>query len=252
MTGIEAQFQQFRVNKSSAPNEPDLTDIVSPSDGGGGVVLRLQVLFGSLVAQGVFPFIFSFRFNFDGRFGSCRIDSPKVTGNFSGKSSPIVIHTLTSVVSAGRRKAWGGTVRKIERGARGRMKGRKKFYVYFSVIAAAVYAALVVILCCAESTQADSGIHCFGTDEDIYTSRNITCGRLARNRGEVLSKQLPCFPCQIQREIGDSPVLSVTALGESKGVFRLMPGDIPLKRGGGFVLTAICLSRPVSKTKSLH
>ena len=42
------------------------------------------------------------------------------------------------------------------------MKGRKKFYTYFSFIAAAVYIALVVILYCSESSQADSGIRTFG------------------------------------------------------------------------------------------
>ena len=38
------------------------------------------------------------------------------------------------------------------------------------------------------------------------------------NSGEVSSKKPPCFPCQIQREIGDRSVLPVAALRESKGV----------------------------------
>lgn len=42
------------------------------------------------------------------------------------------------------------------------MKGRKKFYTHFTLIAAAVYIALVVILYCSESSHADSGIHTFG------------------------------------------------------------------------------------------
>lgn len=42
------------------------------------------------------------------------------------------------------------------------MKGRKKFYTYFSLIVAAVYIALVVILYCSESSHADSGIRTFG------------------------------------------------------------------------------------------
>lgn len=63
----------------------------------------------------------------------------------------------------------------------------------------------------------------------------------ALNSGEVSSKKLPCFPCQIQREIGDRPVLPVTTLRESKGVFRLVFGDIPLEGGGGFVFTALGL-----------
>ena len=63
----------------------------------------------------------------------------------------------------------------------------------------------------------------------------------ALNSGEVSSKKLPCFPCQIQREIGDRPVLPVTTLRESKGVFRLVFGDIPLEGRGGFVFTALGL-----------
>jgi len=42
------------------------------------------------------------------------------------------------------------------------MKGRKKFYTHFSLIAAAFYIALVVILYCSESSHADSGIRTFG------------------------------------------------------------------------------------------
>ena len=63
----------------------------------------------------------------------------------------------------------------------------------------------------------------------------------ALNRGEVSSKQLPCFPCQIQREIGDRPVLPVAALRESKGVFWPMSGDIPFEGGSGSVFTALDL-----------
>lgn len=42
------------------------------------------------------------------------------------------------------------------------MKGRKKFYTYFSLMAAAVYLALVVILYCSESSHAGSGIRTLG------------------------------------------------------------------------------------------
>ena len=42
------------------------------------------------------------------------------------------------------------------------MRGRKKFYTYFSLIAAAVYISLVVILYCSESSHANSGIRTFG------------------------------------------------------------------------------------------
>ena len=42
------------------------------------------------------------------------------------------------------------------------MKGRKKFYIYFSAITAAVYASLVLILYYSESSHAESGIRTLG------------------------------------------------------------------------------------------
>ena len=58
----------------------------------------------------------------------------------------------------------------------------------------------------------------------------------------MLLKQLPCFSRQIQRKIGDIPVLPIAALGEAKGVFRLVFGNIPLEGGGRFILAALGLN----------
>ena len=55
-------------------------------------------------------------------------------------------------------------------------------------------------------------------------------------------KQLSCFSRQIQRKIGDIPVLPIAALGEAKGVFRLGFGNVPLEGGGRFILTALGLN----------
>lgn len=62
-----------------------------------------------------------------------------------------------------------------------------------------------------------------------------------RPQGVLPLKQLSCFSRQVQWKIGDIPVLPVAALGESKGMFRLVFRNIPFEGGGRFVFTALGL-----------
>lgn len=60
---------------------------------------------------------------------------------------------------------------------------------------------------------------------------------------EKLLKQILRLSRQIQRKIGDIPILSVSSFGEAQSIGWLVLGDIPLEGGGGFVFTAFDFDR---------
>lgn len=65
----------------------------------------------------------------------------------------------------------------------------------------------------------------------------------SKNTTEKLLKQILRLSRQIQRKIGDIPILSVSSFGEAQSIGWLVLGDIPLEGGGGFVFTAFDFDR---------
>ena len=51
------------------------------------------------------------------------------------------------------------------------------------------------------------------------------------------------FPRQMQRQIGNRPILPIAPFEKAQGVGRLALGDIALKGRGGLVLAALGLHR---------